>query len=630
MIRLTFNHRQFRAFSTLEVLLAVAGLAILVTGIIAYYGKINLTVRNAKMDSDLRTLNSAVSAYVNLGGALTDTETTETVIRKLKSKASSTTSRSLVGISGSFLDARLEPVLQTAAEAQSDMVRIYYDPAKKKFKTATEGPSGIRSFTLNPVASENGDSNVEDRKSVVSYANESTWVWDYGTDARAVAPGGPTQIITNPIPVSVIPAVSSSSTPEIKLKLQPPIFSRPSGEYPIAEFDLLVTINNNNPAGSSQIKYSLNFGEWIDYSGPVSVPPNGVLRSQAIPLQTEWDSSVATQAHYTVLAGSLLPPAITLSSPIFDESTTTIDVIIDNPNGGGTSTLHYALKSPSGSYPPLASYLPYSGPFTVDATTFPEGFSVQAYAKANGTNTGSDSDFAQAHAQASFFEIPLTGNKILFVIDASGSMNNEFLDTGLSRFEVVISEMISALTSLPASKRFGIAMFDAADHWIYNGGNLQQAGTNHKQAAIMEIGQVTTGNGTNYDAGLAFPLHFTTQPDQVIFLSDGRPNSATSWHDELDDLISAAIQVDCIGIECNSSAKANLDFIASQTGGATKYIDKISNNGHGNNTDGVDSSNPGQGNGGPNGEVDPSGGMDDEADNGNSGRKKQIPGQKRG
>jgi hypothetical protein len=39
---------------------------------------------------------------------------------------------------------------------------------------------------------------------------------------------------------------------------------------------------------------------------------------------------------------------------------------------------------------------------------------------------------------------------------------------------------------------------------------------------------------------------------------------------------------------------------------------KHSNNGHGNNLDGVDVSNPGQGHGGPNGEIDPSGGVDDE------------------
>ncbi|QJE97657.1 hypothetical protein [Luteolibacter luteus] len=40
---------------------------------------------------------------------------------------------------------------------------------------------------------------------------------------------------------------------------------------------------------------------------------------------------------------------------------------------------------------------------------------------------------------------------------------------------------------------------------------------------------------------------------------------------------------------------------------------KHPNNGHGNNLDGVDSSNPGNGKGGPNGAVDPSGGYDDEA-----------------
>jgi len=39
---------------------------------------------------------------------------------------------------------------------------------------------------------------------------------------------------------------------------------------------------------------------------------------------------------------------------------------------------------------------------------------------------------------------------------------------------------------------------------------------------------------------------------------------------------------------------------------------KHPNNGHGNNLDGVDSSNPGNGSGGPNGTVDPSGGIDDE------------------
>lgn len=43
------------------------------------------------------------------------------------------------------------------------------------------------------------------------------------------------------------------------------------------------------------------------------------------------------------------------------------------------------------------------------------------------------------------------------------------------------------------------------------------------------------------------------------------------------------------------------------------FSKKHPNNGHGNNLDGVDVSNPGNGHGGPNGMVDPSGGIDDEA-----------------
>ena len=46
------------------------------------------------------------------------------------------------------------------------------------------------------------------------------------------------------------------------------------------------------------------------------------------------------------------------------------------------------------------------------------------------------------------------------------------------------------------------------------------------------------------------------------------------------------------------------------------------NNGYGNNADGVDSSNPGQGDGGPNGGADPSGDVDDEAGGGGAAPSK--------
>jgi hypothetical protein len=53
------------------------------------------------------------------------------------------------------------------------------------------------------------------------------------------------------------------------------------------------------------------------------------------------------------------------------------------------------------------------------------------------------------------------------------------------------------------------------------------------------------------------------------------------------------------------------------------------NNGHGNNRDGVDCSNPGRGHGGPNGEDDPSGDDDDEGEHGNGGNNGNGKGNKK-
>ncbi|MDA3793525.1 MAG: right-handed parallel beta-helix repeat-containing protein [Elusimicrobia bacterium] len=54
-----------------------------------------------------------------------------------------------------------------------------------------------------------------------------------------------------------------------------------------------------------------------------------------------------------------------------------------------------------------------------------------------------------------------------------------------------------------------------------------------------------------------------------------------------------------------------------ESGEETEEDDGKDNNGHGNNKDGVDSSNPGEGKGGPNGADDPSGDVDDEGEEGN-------------
>ena len=65
-------------------------------------------------------------------------------------------------------------------------------------------------------------------------------------------------------------------------------------------------------------------------------------------------------------------------------------------------------------------------------------------------------------------------------------------------------------------------------------------------------------------------------------------------------------------MELNKTDRTNSGFDLQDQIALVTFSRRHPNNGHGNNADGVDSSNPGNGSGGPNGRVDPSAGYDDE------------------
>lgn len=65
-------------------------------------------------------------------------------------------------------------------------------------------------------------------------------------------------------------------------------------------------------------------------------------------------------------------------------------------------------------------------------------------------------------------------------------------------------------------------------------------------------------------------------------------------------------------MELNHTDRLNPGFDLQDQVAIVTFSPKQPNNGHGNNLDGVDSSNPGGGKGGPGGGIDPSGGFDDE------------------
>lgn len=97
-------------------------------------------------------------------------------------------------------------------------------------------------------------------------------------------------------------------------------------------------------------------------------------------------------------------------------------------------------------------------------------------------------------------------------------------------------------------------------------------------------------------------------PESSAFYNGGAESFMTQHLDENSEIVAGPRDIIHV-FELDDSEAGDSDFDMQDIVIVTTFKN---NNGHGNNEDGVDVSNPGQGSGGPNGEVDESGHIDDE------------------
>lgn len=354
-----------QGFSLIEVVVVTAVLGIIACVSVALVSDIAASAESQKLEGDVKVLNSAVGAYLAFGGKLDGKESSVQVIAKLKSRATSGSAEQVIGLRGYFLDPRIDPVMQTAEEAADTRERVYWNGTLGKFEVGSSGPPGIKEFRLNEDFDES-DFQTETRDTVMDYAHDSTWIWDY-QDHQKATPTGPTVVALVDVPESTVPA--AAATPPIPSTplppagdLQPPGFSIATGNYPIAGFNLALTLSNPNPGGSSEIFYSIDYGNWETYTGsPIDVTPEAIVKAQALPLDpAAWNSSSVVEEIYGVIPELLLRPAI-LTGPtpngVVPSGTT---VALSNPNDPAVSSLVYQLDS--------GGWQSYSAPFIVPSS----------------------------------------------------------------------------------------------------------------------------------------------------------------------------------------------------------------------------------------------------------------------
>ncbi len=120
---------------------------------------------------------------------------------------------------------------------------------------------------------------------------------------------------------------------------------------------------------------------------------------------------------------------------------------------------------------------------------------------------------------ASFYGVPVNSDRIVFVIDQSGSMSSA--SGGRTNLDRAVEETIAVVEKLPKHARINVILFETNIHpWQKQ---LVPASTSRAALAKHLRSQKPTG-GTNLYDGLEMAL-LTKDVDTIYLLSDGAPGS---------------------------------------------------------------------------------------------------------
>lgn len=139
-----------------------------------------------------------------------------------------------------------------------------------------------------------------------------------------------------------------------------------------------------------------------------------------------------------------------------------------------------------------------------------------------------------------FFGVPVTGRRVVFVIDASGSMMQSILRRPAgaharpSRFDIAVRELGVAIEALESDACFNVVVFRASARTVWK--EPVAATVENKARAIGWVAAFSPGGSTSLWEALALGLGMTTlgadgEPvpvDEIFVLSDGIASGGSS------------------------------------------------------------------------------------------------------
>lgn len=120
-----------------------------------------------------------------------------------------------------------------------------------------------------------------------------------------------------------------------------------------------------------------------------------------------------------------------------------------------------------------------------------------------------------------YYGIDIFARRLLFVLDRSGSMNNQVYSR--TRLQRAKQELTNAITGLDERCDFGILIFDTdVRAWKET---LIEATDENKTEAIRFVQRLTAGRSTNTYGALRTSIEFDDQLEAIFVLTDGEPTT---------------------------------------------------------------------------------------------------------
>ncbi len=134
----------------------------------------------------------------------------------------------------------------------------------------------------------------------------------------------------------------------------------------------------------------------------------------------------------------------------------------------------------------------------------------------------------QKDSESRFAGVAMTGKRVVFLVDMSGSMGKRDLQTlDSTKWPLVIETVCKVMRSIPTLEQYQVIVFSSSAKWVFANGEWQTfTGERSVEDARTELLKVKPVDDTNVYA--AFEKAFSLRPnglDTIYLFSDGLPTS---------------------------------------------------------------------------------------------------------